>query len=1058
MGLLTIALARLNHQRVLAGALALGLLAAVGLAGSVPLLQAEAQEVALHSTLSSLGERRFITVEQFSIHDVAAFEAFQSDAATRVTQSLGPVALSGAQFSRLGPVRFSTVNGKAMVYEGGEPQPTLAYYRDLARHVDVKAGALPPDLPTGAGADVPVSLSVQGAQLLYLDVGDRACLPILDRSFAANRGLPNREVCLHVAATWQARNPADTYWAGAPPGLFLMFSRDDFFALTRMTPSGTLNTGHYFAADLSQIDAGNAPGLVDRMNGLRGYFQVRREGLFTTGLDSSLKTLQDRERGAAFTIQLVAAALVLIALYSVAFAGTYFLEGQAAGAALLRSRGWSRPRTWRLLMVPQAVLAIFAVPAGLGLAWLIVSLAARAVYGSTAQPLRADDLRSAAPAVALAVMAELLVLAVLSAAASRGDVLQVRRAASRPPRTPWYRRGGLDLILCLAAIPLLLESRLRGSGRLRDVTASDDPLSLLLPSLALAFLALGSLRLLPLMSALAGRLDRGIAGALAASQVTRRSGQHARLALLLTFTVAIGVFTSVYASTEQHNTLDRADYQAGADVRATYQLAQQPPPLADTLGSLNGVTGSSQALRTTANPGRANLQASLLGVEPAALPAVAWSRVGLNPTSLDQELGLLASNDPDGLQLPGRPSTISVWVFSSGLDTRLAAALTDAQGHKLNIVLGDLTYSGYQQLSAPVNFGRSGPAYPLKLRQLAVLRHAGGRDAGELALSDLAVDGERVEGFDATRGWWRATVAPQAEVGELTASTHHARDGRPATDVAADTRPGDLLLRPKLSDRPLPVLVAQPTLQKLGIGLGEAFPLHLDIQGTTASAVGSLDHFPTLYPGEEDFMVAPLDSLVARITRDGGQIWPNELWLKVTQSHQQVADRLQNSPGILEVVDRANLEEQALANPLRKALGSTLVLGFFAALVAAVVGFGLHFLAAVRTRLDEYAILQANGLSAGLVRRSLANEERLVLAQSLLAGAVLGLLMAFAVLPAVQLGSAPADVIPPTVVTPGWPALAAALAVVLAGSLLAGWLVGRSIGRVRPLDRLRELG
>ena len=1049
-----IALARLGHQRVLAAALGLGLLAAVALAASVPLLQAEAKEVALHSVLGSLGSKRYITVEQFSVRDAKAFEAFQADAGQRVTRGLGSVAIPAAQFSEYGTVRFSTVNGKQQIYEGGAPEPSLAYYRDLGQHVSVKTGVLPQDAATPSG-DLPISLSAQGAQLLYLTVGDRACLPVIDR-FGANRGEPSPEICLKVAAVWEPRRPGEDYWAGSVPNLFLMLSRDDYFRFTSTGLSRNPSTGHYFATDASRIDATNAEDIVQRLNTLRGYFQVRREGLFSTGLDTELKSLQERQRVAAFTIQLVAAALLLIALYSVAFAATYFLEGQAAGAALLRARGWSPARVWRLLMLEQLLLAVIAVPTGLALAWLLTWLVSRNVYGASAQTLSLPDVASAAPTVALAVAAAVGLLALLAALASRRDVLEIRRAASRSGGQ-WWRRGAFDLILALLALPLLAEARLRGSGRLRDVAASDDPLSLLLPSLALAFLAVASLRLLPLAALAARRLDRSIAGALAAAQVSRQPGQHARVALLLTFAVAVGVFTSLYASSERQNALDRARYQAGADVRATYELGQQPPPLQQVLTSLRGVRSSSLVLRTSANPGRSNLQATLLAVEPTSFAKVAWSRGG--SAELSGQLRPLAREDPDGLRLPGQPHNLSIWVFSSGLDTALSARLTAADGQQADLKLGDLGFSGYQQLSVPISFGASSPAYPLKLRSLTVLRHAGGRDQGELALSDLALDGTIVDSLAEPRGWWRAAVAVQTEIADLTVSARHEREGRPATDLPLEPRAGDIVVRPQLSTQPLPILAGQSTLAKLGISLRDSFPLHLDVPGTTVTAVGALEGFPTLYPGAEDYLVAPLDSLVARLVKDGGQVWPNELWLAAAPGDSAgAAGALSDQPGVLQVLSRSELETQALANPLRLTLNSTLVIGFAASLLVAAIGFSLHFLGAVRTRLDDYVILQANGLSPRLVRRSLAIEERLLIAQSLLAGAVLGTVLAITVLPALQLGSTAADTVPPTVVRASWFTLASALAAVLVTVFLAGWLVGRTLTSSRPLDRLRQLG
>jgi hypothetical protein len=66
--------------------------------------------------------------------------------------------------------------------------------------------------------------------------------------------------------------------------------------------------------------------------------------------------------------------------------------------------------------------------------------------------------------------------------------------------------------------------------------------------------------------------------------------------------------------------------------------------------------------------------------------------------------------------------------------------------------------------------------------------------------------------------------------------------------------------------------------------------------------------------------------------------------------------------------------------------------------------------------------------------------------------------VAFAVLPAIQLGSDASDYIPPTVVTVDPIRLTLAAGVVLLGGLLIGWLSRLASSRFRLLDQLRQLG
>jgi hypothetical protein len=713
LSLFGLARRRLVHQRGVAAALALGLIGAVALAASMQLVEAVATEAGLRTTLGGLGDSGVVTVEQFNTRDAAAFESFQREAGGRIQAAVGSHLRAGAQFATIGPYFPASLNGQTVTSDAGDPQPTLAYYRDLARHVRVLAGQMPADTAGQAG-EFPASLSQAAVEIFKLKLGDRYCISF-GRTAAAQLTIPS--VCTRIAAIWQARSPRDPFWGGSPPGLQLVLSRDDFYSpdTQRFARTGPV-AGRYYAPDLESINAQNAAGLAQELNQLRGYFTVRREGFFTTSVDTGIKGFLDRERVASFTVKLVAAGLLLVALSSVAFLAGLFLEAQSRQLAVLRARGWRRRRVWALLMAQLGALAALAVPVGLLLAALVTVAVSITVFGAAAPRLSWADFASVAPALLATLLAGLLMLGTLSARAARRDVLELLRSASRPQAKPWWRRRHLDLLLALLAIPLLAESRLRGSGQVRDAAATGDPLSLLFPALALAFLAIACLRLLPLISALAARLHGGVPASLAGWQLARRPAQHASLALLLTFAVALGVFSTVYSSTERRNTVDRAAYRAGTDIRVTYTINQQPPRFDSLLGSLSGVLRSSAAYRTTGSPGATAVESTVLGIDPASFAGAAWSRDGLNREPISRLVGRLARNDPDGLELPGRASALSVWVYSPGLDAHLVAELRDDAGRTCACDLGGLDYVGWRHLGTPFRFSQpSPPSYPVRL-------------------------------------------------------------------------------------------------------------------------------------------------------------------------------------------------------------------------------------------------------------------------------------------------------------------------------------------------------
>jgi len=83
----------------------------------------------------------------------------------------------------------------------------------------------------------------------------------------------------------------------------------------------------------------------------------------------------------------------------------------------------------------------------------------------------------------------------------------------------------------------------------------------------------------------------------------------------------------------------------------------------------------------------------------------------------------------------------------------------------------------------------------------------------------------------------------------------------------------------------------------------------------------------------------------------------------------------------------------------------SLAVGFVGVLVIALLAYGLVFLFACRSRIDDYTALIVDGLSAARLRRSLALEQHTVLLHGLLVGLGLGLLLAWTTSSVVGSGS-----------------------------------------------------
>jgi ABC-type antimicrobial peptide transport system permease subunit len=112
----------------------------------------------------------------------------------------------------------------------------------------------------------------------------------------------------------------------------------------------------------------------------------------------------------------------------------------------------------------------------------------------------------------------------------------------------------------------------------------------------------------------------------------------------------------------------------------------------------------------------------------------------------------------------------------------------------------------------------------------------------------------------------------------------------------------------------------------------------------------------------------------------------------------------------------------------------------------------------VRSRLAEYAILQANGMEPNDIRRGLALEQLLVVLFALLIGAALAAVAVAVLLPSLQFGSEPSSIEPPTVVRIDWAVVMIGLIVAAASTVATAWLTRRLGARVDVVSEVRKLG
>jgi putative ABC transport system permease protein len=170
-----------------------------------------------------------------------------------------------------------------------------------------------------------------------------------------------------------------------------------------------------------------------------------------------------------------------------------------------------------------------------------------------------------------------------------------------------------------------------------------NPLLLATPIVLAVGAAFLVLRAVPLLLRLLARLAAttdAIAPLISLRQTSRTPARYTGLILLLTFTLALGLFTASVATTFDHNYSDQALYAAGADLRThefDYERVTWRVRPLDEYRAIPGVEAATPALRRDLIGREAQIRAKgvLLAIDPATFADAAWWRSDFTPPLSD---------------------------------------------------------------------------------------------------------------------------------------------------------------------------------------------------------------------------------------------------------------------------------------------------------------------------------------------------------------------------------------------------------------------------------------
>ncbi|MEX1102915.1 MAG: hypothetical protein WED87_01615, partial [Dehalococcoidia bacterium] len=374
----------------------------------------------------------------------------------------------------------------------------------------------------------------------------------------------------------------------------------------------------------------------------------------------------------------------------------------------------------------------------------------------------------------------ILALMAPAAIAARRGIVSQRQAETRPGK-PFFQRYFLDFAFTAIALLLLWELNERGSVYEPSSTGgvTSDPILLASPALIVFAGAMIFLRFYPIILRGLGWLafrGPGVSASMGISHLVRRPGQYGQLALLLLMAVSVGTFAASYSATTDRSLEDRADFESGVEFRGFSDdgtMGSNGPRTDAQLGELPFQQTATAVIRTTANvslSGGSGRNVQLLGINPDAAAGMLWFRDDFADTSLDGVLFPLRRDDAlNGIEAPGVPLTFHAWVYVPEIreSTTLWARLEDAAGTPFLVDLDSLDFTGWQELSGPIEPIGTTLEAPYRLTALIFSappsRGIAGTDNSivfdDFAVTDAAGNKTVIEDFESATPTWQTIVS-----------------------------------------------------------------------------------------------------------------------------------------------------------------------------------------------------------------------------------------------------------------------------------------------------------
>jgi putative ABC transport system permease protein len=663
---------RIMAQRSLAIATCLGLIAAVAVTMSIPLYSDAVYQNILRQevTAQSEGDTDVFTRPTFAFlyRYVGSWAGPVSwDTLRSIDRYMAGTITSTLGLPRKTFVRYFTTDtfqlfsGQKTSYEITD-RP-LEWFKfatagEVEKHITILEGSFPANTPPDSPIDVLVTQAM--AEKLGLQVGE-----IYNTFSQGDNGFfnKNEQFVIRIAGIWKATDPKDQYWFYSLKTFEnVVLMPEEAFA-TRLSPNlkggGIALALWYMVMDDSVVHSGDVSTLLGRItvSMQQAAALLPKTRLDVSPVDALLQYRQSAQWLTTFLYGFSIPILGMILIFIVLVVNMSVGQRQNE-IAVLRSRGAMVLQVLGMALLEGLLLGGVSLVLGIPIAQVVAQFfgKTKSFLDFSAQSNLRIDMTVTALRFGLATTAITLVAQLLpTMGAGRHTIISYKQEQARQLRPAWWQRVWLDFLLLIpagygiyllsyqdkATIPLV------GGALSRD--PFQNPLLLLVPSLAILAVTLLILRLLPYLVGLLARLaayTKSVGFLLAARYLSRTPGFYSAPLILLILTLSLSTFTASLAQTLDRNLYDQTYYRNGADVSVTELGQQIGANGAQVLPSANPadsqwfflpvsehlkVPGVKAAARVARNPvqirlGSSTIQANFIGIDRIDFPLASYWR------------------------------------------------------------------------------------------------------------------------------------------------------------------------------------------------------------------------------------------------------------------------------------------------------------------------------------------------------------------------------------------------------------------------------------------------